>query len=145
MTAKTRANLRINPATSTTFADTQVLPAEQLLHIADSMEIAAGGVDVSAARLRAWAAAEALRASSITRNGNGVITSATVTWPDDSAGTLTTTHGYPAGSVTPDTSSAGWVASQITTITHTDSSQTVTITITRDASANPTAITIGVT
>lgn len=144
MTAKTRANLKINPATSTTFADTQVLPAEQLLHIADSMEIAAGGADVSAVRLRAWAAAESLRASSITRNANGVITGATVTWPDGSAGTLTTTHGYPAGSATPNTSSAGWVASQIITITHTDSSQTVTVTITRNSSAEPTAITIGV-
>lgn len=144
MTAKTRANLKINPATSTTFADTQVLPAEQLLHIADSMEIAAGGADVSAVRLRAWAGAEALRISSVTRNSNGVITGATVTWPDGSGGTLTTTHGYPFGSTAPDTSSSGWVASQITTITHTNSSQTVTITVTRNANAEATAVTIGV-
>lgn len=144
MTAKTRANLKVNPATSTTFANTQVLPAEQFIHIADTMEIAAGGADVSAVRLRAWAGAESFRASSITRNANGVATDATVTWPDGSAGTLETTHGYPSGSSTPDTTESGWVAPQIITITHADSSQTVTITITRDSSANPTAVTIGV-
>ena len=144
MTAKTRANLKLNPSTGTTFADSQTLPAEQFIHLADSMEIAAGGASVSDARLRAWAGAEAFRASSITRNTNGVVTDATVTWPDGSAGTLETTHGYPLGSATPDTTEAGWVAPQIVTITHADSSQTVTITITRDSSANPTAITIGV-
>jgi hypothetical protein len=144
MAPKTRADLKVNPATSTTFADTQTLPAEQFIHIADTMEISAGGADVSAVRLRAWAAAESLRASSITRNTNGVVTAATVTWPDGSAGTLTTTHGYPLGSITPDTSSSGWVATQITTITHTSSSQTVTITVTRNANAEATAVTITV-
>ncbi len=103
-----------------------------------------GGSDASATTLRAWAGAENFRASSITRNANGVITDATVTWPDGSAGVLTTTHGYPLGSATPDTTEAGWVAPQIVTITHADSSQTATVTITRDSSANPTAITIGV-
>lgn len=144
MTAKTRANLKLNPSTGTTFADSQTLPAEQFLHLADSMEVAAGGADVSAARLKAWASAESFATSSITRNANGVITDATLTWPDGSAGTLETTHGYPSGSSTPDTTESGWVAPQIITITHADSSQTVTITITRDSSANPTAVTIGV-
>lgn len=36
MTVKTRANLKLNPSTSTTFADGQVLPAEQFIHLADS-------------------------------------------------------------------------------------------------------------
>ena len=103
-----------------------------------------GGANATATVLRAWAGAEAFRASSITRNANGVVTDATVTWPDGSAGTLETTHGYPAGSATPDTTEAGWVASQIVTITHADSSQTATVTITRNSSAVPTAITIGV-
>jgi hypothetical protein len=103
-----------------------------------------GGANATATVLRAWAGAEAFRASSITRNANGVVTDATVTWPDGSSGTLETTYGYPAGSATPDTTEAGWVASQITTITHADSSQTATVTITRNSSAVPTAITIGV-
>ena len=110
----------------------------------EAIGLQGGGASATAAVLRAWAGAESFRSSSITRNANGVVTDATVTWPDGSAGTLETTHGYPAGSATPDTTEAGWVAPQIVTITHTDSSQTVTITITRDASANPTAITIGV-
>lgn len=103
-----------------------------------------GGANATATVLRAWAGAESFRASSITRNANGVVTDATLTWPDGSAGNLETTHGYPSGSATPDTTEAGWVAPQIITITHADSSQTVTITITRDSSANPTAVTIGV-
>ena len=144
MTAKTRANLKVNPATTTTFADTQVLPAEQFIHIADSMEIAAGGADVSAARLRTWALTGALSASSVTRNANGVITAATVTWPDNRAGTLATTHGYPFGSVTPDTSSAGWVAPQIITITHAASSQTVSITTTRNVNGEATAVSVSI-
>lgn len=110
----------------------------------DAIGLQGGGANASATVLRAWAAAESLRISSVTRNGNGVITSASVTWPDGSAGTMTTTHGYPLGSVTPDTTSADWVASQIVTITHTDSSQTVTITVTRNANAEATAVTISV-
>lgn len=37
MTSKSRANLKLNPATGTTFADSQQLPAEQFIHLADSM------------------------------------------------------------------------------------------------------------
>jgi lysophospholipase L1-like esterase len=38
MTKKTRANLKLNPgAANATFADTQLLPAEQFIHLADSM------------------------------------------------------------------------------------------------------------
>ena len=144
MTAKTRENLKKNPsADNATFADSQVLSAQQILDMADSMEIAAGGADVSDARLKAWALGD-LPASSITRNANGVVTDATVTWPDGSAGTLETTHGYPVNSTTPNTTEAGWVAPQIVTITHADSSQTVTITMTRDINATATAVTVAV-
>lgn len=104
-----------------------------------------GGANASASTLRAWAANEGcLRLSSITRNPNGIITDATVAWPDGSAGVLEVTHGYPVGSATPDTTEAGWVATQITTVTHADSSQTATITVTRDANAYATAVTVGI-
>lgn len=110
----------------------------------EAIGLQGGGADATAAALRAWAAAESFRASSITRNANGVITDATLTWPDGSAGVLETTHGYPIGSATPNTTEAGWVAPQIITITHVDSSQTVTITTTRNTSAEATAVTIAV-
>lgn len=151
MTAQSRTTLK-------TYFNTADTPTEgQFVDLIDSfaletdysatatlVNLQSGGANATATALRAWAAAEALRTSSVTRNANGVITAATVTWPDGSGGTLTTTHGYPFGSTTPDTSSAGWVATQITTITHTASSQTVTVTVTRNANAEATAVTIGV-
>ena len=104
-----------------------------------------GGAIATASVLRAWAGAESFRASSITRNANGVITDATVTWPDGSGGTWETTRGNnAAGSDVDDTDESRWYAPNTITITHTDSSQTVTVTITRNSSHAPTAVAIGV-
>lgn len=42
--------------------------------------------------LRQWTQAEAYEPTAITRNADGLVTSATVKWPDGSAGTLTATN-----------------------------------------------------
>lgn len=50
-----------------------------------------GAADI-ALLLRQWAQAEAYEPTAITRNADGLVTSATVKWPDGSAGTLTATN-----------------------------------------------------
>lgn len=161
MTAKSRANLKLNPSTGTTFADTQALPAEQFIHLADSFptksdeygtdsltttaqtatgainELDAdvsslvgllGGAGVSDAQLKAWTEAGSYEPTSITWDSDGVVTTATVQWPDASAGTFTTT-----------TKNTTWLAVDAYTITHADSSQTVTqAAVTRDSNGNVT-------
>ncbi|OWL95087.1 hypothetical protein CBQ26_13630 [Deinococcus indicus] len=42
--------------------------------------------------LRQWTQAEAYEPTTITRNSDGLVTTATVTWPDGSTGTLTATN-----------------------------------------------------
>lgn len=103
----------------------------------------AGGSTASDQALEAWAATEAFTSTSITRNTNGVITDATVAWPDGSAGVFTVTRGNnSAGTDIDNADESLWVAPNTITITHADSSKTVTITITRDTSHNPTVIAI---
>lgn len=76
--------------------------------------------------LKAWAEAEAYELTAITRDADGVPTTATVKWPDGSAGTFTTV-----------TKNATWLAVDAYTITHTASSKTVTqAAVTRDASGD---------
>lgn len=50
-----------------------------------------GDADI-ALLLRQWAQAEAYEPTAITRNSDGLVTTATVTWPDGSGGTLTATN-----------------------------------------------------
>lgn len=78
------------------------------------LESIAGGLEEDA-QLAAWAESEAYEATSITRDSDGVVTTATVQWPDASAGTFTTT--------TKDTT---WLAVNAYTISHTASGKTVT-------------------
>ena len=86
----------------------------------------AGGAPVSAARLAEWTEAEAYELIATTFDADNVITTATVKWPDGSAGTFTTT-----------TKDATWLAINAYSITHTVSSKTVTqAAVTRDASGN---------
>lgn len=88
MTKKTRANLKLNPNTSTTFNDGQTLPAEQFIHIADSMAtldddftplktrvdtsidtdgtLNAGAVDVTATLANAVVTGEKIASSTVT-------------------------------------------------------------------------------
>lgn len=87
-----------------------------------------GGADASAAALKAWAEAGAYELTAITWDADNVPTTATAKWPDASAGTFTTT-----------TKNTTWMAIDAYTITHTDSSQTVTqAAVTRDSNGNVT-------
>ena len=75
----------------------------------------AGGATVTNARLVEWAEAGAYEPTAITYDSDGVVTTATVKWPDASAGTFTTT-----------TKDATHIAINAYTISHTDSGKTVT-------------------
>lgn len=81
-----------------------------------------GGANASDAALRAWTEAGAYELTAITYDSNGVVTTATVKWPDGSAGILTAT-----------TKNSTWLAVDAYTISHTDSGKTVTqAMVTRD-------------
>lgn len=68
--------------------------------------------------------------TSITRNGDGVITAADVTWPDGSAGVFTAT-----------TVNATWKAIDAYTVTHVATSKTVTqAAVTRNGSGEVIAV-----
>lgn len=87
-----------------------------------------GGANATAAVLKAWAEAGAFEPTSITWDTDGVVSSATVKWPDGSAGTFTRT-----------TKNAIFLTIDAYTVTHSDSGQTVTQTaVTRDSNGNVT-------
>lgn len=76
-----------------------------------------------------WVASEAYTLTSATRDSDGVITTATVSWPDGSTGTFTRTI-----------KNATFLTIDAYTVTHTSSGKTVTqASVTRDASGNVTA------
>ena len=86
------------------------------------------GATVSDAQLKEWTEGEDYEITAATYDSDNVVTTATVQWPDGSAGTFTTT--------VKDTT---WLAINGYTITHTVASKTVTqATITRDANGNVT-------
>jgi hypothetical protein len=74
-----------------------------------------GGATASDQQLKDWTASEAFEPTAITRDGDDVITTATVKWPDGSAGTFTTV-----------TKDATHLAINAFTVTHTLSGKTVT-------------------
>lgn len=87
-----------------------------------------GGADAAAAVLKAWAESGAYELTAVTVDSDEVITTATAKWPDGSAGTFTTT-----------TKNTTWLAVDAYTISHTDSSQTVTqAAVTRNSSGTVT-------
>lgn len=88
-----------------------------------------GGATVSDQVLVEWVGAELFRVTSVTRDDDGVVTSADVEWPDASAGLFTTT-----------TKNVTWLAIDAFTVSHADSGKTVTQSaVTRDANGNVTA------
>lgn len=87
-----------------------------------------GGATVSAQQLKDWTEGGCYEVTAATYDADNVITTATVKWPDASAGTLTTTS-----------KNATWLSIDAYTISHTASSKTVTqAAVTRDASGNVT-------
>lgn len=87
------------------------------------------GTTLQVVMLRAWSACGAYTLTSATRDGDGVITTATIAWPDGSTGTFTRTAKNPV-----------FLAIDAYTITHTRSGSTITQSaVTRDANGNITA------
>lgn len=79
--------------------------------------------------LKMWTNSGAYAVTSATRDSDGVITTASVSWPDGSTGTFTRT-----------TKNATFLTIDAYTVTHTDSGKTVTQpAVTRDSSGNVTA------
>lgn len=88
----------------------------------------AGGAGVFDETLKEWVTAEAYEVTSATLDSDQVPTTATVKWPDGSAGTFTTT-----------TKNTTWKAVDAFTVSHTDSGKTVTqAAVTRDSNGNVT-------
>lgn len=88
-----------------------------------------GGAGVSSQQLIDWAAGSAFQMTALTYDANGVLASATGTWPDGSAGTFTATA-----------VNVSFLAVDAYTLTHAASSKTVTqAAVTRNASGDITA------
>lgn len=90
---------------------------------------ALGGASALDQVLKAWTESEAYELTALTRNADGIVTTATVKWPDASGGTFTATS-----------INTTWIAIDAYTISHTTSGKTVTQTaVTRDANGAVTA------
>lgn len=85
-----------------------------------------GGANATDEVLKGWTEGGLYELTAATYDSDNVITTATAKWPDGSAGTFTTT-----------TKNSTWLAIDAFTITHTDSSKTVTqAAVTRDSEGN---------
>lgn len=83
-------------------------------------------VPATATLLKEWTEAEAYELTAITRTADGVVSSATVKWPDGSAGVFTATTINPT-----------WLGIDAYTITHALDGKTVTQSaVTRDTDGN---------
>lgn len=89
----------------------------------------ATGTTLQVVMLRAWAASGAYTLTSATRDGDGVVTTATVSWPDGSSGAYVTVSKNPT-----------WLTVDAYTVTHANSGKTATQPlVTRDGNGNVTA------
>lgn len=111
----------------TDIATTDPVIAATINNVLDELDGAAlGGVNAGDGILKAWVLAEALAATALTWGSDGALDSASVVWPDGSAGTLTVTS-----------TNSDWLAVDAFTVTHTDSGKTVTQgAVTRDSNGN---------
>lgn len=115
-----------NLATLTTTAKTSAVAA---INEIDSEIVGfLGGASASDQSLKDWASGECYELTAITYDADGVPTTATVKWPDGSAGTFTVT-----------TKNSTWLAVDAFTISHTASGKTVTqAAVTRDSNGQVT-------
>lgn len=112
----------------TDLATTDAITAANLNDRFDELDAYIGGSTADDQLLKEWAEGGDYEATSITRDSDGVATTATVKWPDGSAGTFTTT-----------TKNSTWFCVDAYTITHSDSSKTVTqSTVTRNSAGEVT-------
>ncbi len=115
-----------NLTTLTTTAKTSAVAA--LNELDADLAAVAGGATVTDARLKEWVQGEDYELTAVTYDGDGVPTTATVKWPDASAGTFTTS-----------TKNTTWLAVDAYTISHAASGKTVTqAAVTRDANGQVT-------
>lgn len=115
-----------NLTTLTTTAKTSAVAA--INEIDADLAAVVGGATVTDARLKEWTTGEDYELTAVTYGADGVPTTATVKWPDASAGTFTTT-----------TKNSTWLAVDAYTISHTASGKTVTQTaVTRDGNGQVT-------
>lgn len=120
----------------TAIAGASVSPASDLVALVDTSAAETKKIAVSELfrvyendELKAWTNSGAFAITSATRDSDGVITTATVAWPDGSAGTFTRT-----------TKNAIWLVIDAYTVTHSASGKTVTqAAVTRDSNGNITA------
>ena len=120
----------------TAIVGASVSPASDLVALVDSSAAETKKIAVSELfrvyendELKAWTNSGAFAITSATRDSDGVITTATVSWPDASTGTFTRT-----------TKNTTFLTIDAYTVTHTDSGKTVTQSaVTRDSSGNVTA------
>lgn len=104
-------------------ADPAGSPADKSL----ALSVLQDRLSATFARLRTWASAGMWALTNVTRNSDGVVTSADITWPDGSAGEFTGTPNLTFGALD------AWTA------THTDSGQQVRQpTVTRNADGDVT-------
>lgn len=102
---------------------------KQIINRVASLERSASTNAASVADLLAWALSGSYSVISASRDSDSVITTATITWPDGSAGAFTTT-----------TKNSTFLTIDAYTMTHTSSGKTITQpAVTRDASGNVTA------
>lgn len=110
----------------TDLATTDYVTAAELNDRFDELDAFIGGTTIEDQTLIEWAEAEAYEMTSITWDSDFVVSSATVQWPDGSAGTFTRT-----------TKNTTWLAIDAYTVTHTNSGKTVTQSaVTRDGDGN---------
>ena len=119
----------------TAIVGASVSPASDLLTLVDTSAAETKKIAVSELfrvyendELKAWTNSGSFAVISATRDSDGVITAAAVSWPDGSAGTFTRT-----------TKNSTFLTIDAYTVTHTDSGKTVTQpAVTRDSNGNVT-------
>ena len=114
----------------TDIAPTDPVVAATINDRLDELDSAAmGGAQANDQTLKEWAEGGDLEFTVATYDSDGVLSSATVKWPDGSAGTFTRTS-----------KNTTWLAVDAYTISHTDSGKTVTQTaVTRGTDGSITA------
>lgn len=113
----------------TDLAVTDYVTAANINDRLDQLDAAAlGGASASNQVLKEWAEAEAYEMTAVTWDSDFVVSSATVVWPDGSAGTFTRT-----------TKNSTWLAIDAYTVSHANSSKTITqAAVTRNSDGNVT-------
>lgn len=86
-----------------------------LAELDDAIGDLAGSLPSENENLKAWVEGAAYETLTVTRDSDGVVSSATVQFPDGSGGTFTTTTKNPT-----------WLAIDAYTVTHTASGKTIT-------------------